>query len=261
MYQEVVKYNPFVDYILDVPNPDKWECIKKQLSKNIKIVNLQVGHRIENVPGTALENDVRRYMNVCNMYSFDNSILSSFSQYSAIPSLKMTPKFYLRDDVNENLPHSYIVFHCCSNENRKNWKQNKWNILAEKIFEQKKYVVEVGVKSVINSNSKYYINKTNLRDLHKIANVIKNSTLFLGVDSSFSHFANAFEKQAVLIFWSYGLFKIYNPYSGAYRNQNFVTFVYPIDVHEFYKSSKGVQVCDVFKAIMGRLQRISVLLC
>ena len=81
-----------------------------------------------------------------------------------------------------------------------------------------------------------------------LKNLCKNIDLFVGVDSSFMHFANCAKVKSIGIFGQLENFIDYNPYSGCYGKEEKIVFVRPYNrslnareveikqvIHEFQK--------------------------
>lgn len=53
----------------------------------------------------------------------------------------------------------------------------------------------------------------------ELAYIISKAKCFIGIDSGFAHFANAFDIPSVIILGEYRLFKKYMPYSGSFATR------------------------------------------
>jgi len=111
----------------------------------------------------------------------------------------------------------YIVIHCLTNEESRNWTKEGWLCLLKELSDRNINVVEIGAKALApqQPGSQYYDLCGKLTMLES-AEVIRRAKLFVGVDSGPAHLANAAGIPGVIILGSYRAFKKYNPYSGFY---------------------------------------------
>jgi ADP-heptose:LPS heptosyltransferase len=116
------------------------------------------------------------------------------------------------------LPARFVVIHCKSNEDRKDWPAHKWRELIEWLTEKAGlFVCEVGTSPVaITSSTALTRNLCGTLAVMQTAAVIAKAALFIGIDSGPAHLANAAGIPGVILLGRYHLFDRYTPYSGGY---------------------------------------------
>jgi ADP-heptose:LPS heptosyltransferase len=87
--------------------------------------------------------------------------------------------------------------------------------------------VELGMNSILRNGSNCITCLCGKLTLTDIAHIIKKSFLFIGIDSSMAHFANAFDIPTVVLLGKYHNFDKYIPYSGVSGKSNFLIISYP----------------------------------
>jgi ADP-heptose:LPS heptosyltransferase len=120
------------------------------------------------------------------------------------------------------LPKYYVVIHCSSNEESRDWKAERWEELLNFFIDIKIPVLEIGLHSVIAAhpkNNHFYYDLTEIRSIQSIANIIRGASFFVGVDSAFAHLANALMIPGIVIIGRYRDFSLYMPYTGYYSNE------------------------------------------
>lgn len=262
-YKDIVAYNPYIDGIIYVDSlfeADEF-CNNKRNNGDI-IINLHYDGYICSKTKKSHKNNNNSLITDKNIFSNGRSILNSFSQVAGLEPLDDAPEFHLKEDLvlPEYLPNEYIVFHCKSSMQTKDWTVKKWNELAKKIAKTGVKIVEIGQEQIIKLDSPNYCNCTNINDLQTIALIIKNAKCFIGIDSAFSHIANCFNIYSILIFGKYMRFRLYNPYSGNFgKNQNctiiFNICGYTIDIPDYV-------VYNAFKDfIQNKTNKMNRLIC
>ncbi|MEW5798808.1 MAG: glycosyltransferase family 9 protein [Bacteroidota bacterium] len=161
-----------------------------------------------------------------NFYDRGN-ILQTFSQSAGLPKLNNAPKIYFPQSFNLSgripaLPDRYIVVHCKSNTDEKDWQDDRWREFAEIILTSYDIsILEVGTESVLGGiSSPSYINLCTKTSILETAYIIRQANLFIGIDSGPAHIANAVGTFGILLMGSYLNFKRYNPFSGGYGDES-----------------------------------------
>ncbi len=118
------------------------------------------------------------------------------------------------------LPERFVVIHCASNEEARDWMVAKWRALVDHITLRLGLdVVEVGtVARVIVTNAGRERTLCGDLSILETAAVIRRSALLIGIDSGPAHIANAVGARGVILLGHYRGFERYMPYSGAYAN-------------------------------------------
>jgi len=209
---ELVKYNPLISGILPVLSISEWFYLKMFLRK-YPIFDLHISGKSCDRFSIKLKN--KSDINMGNFHKL--SLLEAFSLSAGLPAIQTPPRLYFPLVTPQfNLPEKYIVIHTLSNQIEKNWDKEKWQQLIRELPEIS--FVEVGSVSLLDCQNINYINlcgKTG--SFSEIASIISRSTLFLGIDSAFAHFANALNKSGVILFGGY-LNQDFLPFTGYYKD-------------------------------------------
>jgi heptosyltransferase-3 len=218
-YQVVLKGNHNIDNVISLGCLSEWIFLKKLvvLFSNYKIIDLHIDKRRCTKYQFKNRNKNRLGITLSNYYNYGN-LLESFSLASGISKLNDKPKLYLNEDDKPeiSLPQNFIVIHTQSNEEERNWSVKKWNEVVNYIGEKFGYqVIEIGLQSILNNESDFYINLCGKLNLREYAFIISKSKCFIGVDSSFAHFANALDIKSLCLLGRYRIFEKYNPFSGV----------------------------------------------
>lgn len=234
-YVELVKLDPNLDLIISVYKK-RVELmyllffLRSIQNNKLKVVNLYTNGEKFFRHGTykfidMFDKNAKEVM-VDNHFCYGN-LLQAFSFGAGLPKLNDKPILYLPSNLKRlfNLPDKYIVIHPLSSspENLgKNWDTRKWNELVDHLVSKGYYVVEIGSKSIIKNDSKYFVNLCSRISLLETAFVIEKCDLFIGVDSGFAHFANALNVKKWLVLL--GKHKDYTteeyvPYSGVSKDE------------------------------------------
>jgi ADP-heptose:LPS heptosyltransferase len=229
VFRELIDTNPAVDTTIAVDCLTDW--IKWRAHGVFdKVVDLHVNQRICQHCGVPL---VKREGNPAitgdNHFQF-GGLLRAFSVSAGITPQDDTPRVYISDDAKRavdelNLPERFVVFHGRSHNNEKDWEYPNWTALARQLIAGGTKVVEIGLVPTVTDESLGVINLCGRTSILQMAEVIKRSTLFIGIDSGPAHVANAVGAKAVVLLGQFGPFKSYNPYSGGYGAGRGVRFV------------------------------------
>lgn len=159
-----------------------------------------------------------------NFYSQGN-ILQTFSRSAGLPSLNDPPRLWIGDDAMRvvkslRLPGKYIVIHCTSNAEEKEWGHKNWRRLVAMLFSSTDFAVaEIGDRTVVGeTDSTRYRNLCGTLTITQSAQVIRGAALFIGIDSGPAHMANAAGVPGVVMMGRYLGFAKYNPFGGGYSD-------------------------------------------
>ena len=222
-FKEIVEYNPNIDSVLVVNS--LWEGFVLGKLKESKPGNIlinchfdgqychQTGKTISN-PNNPTITD-RTYYNV-------GTLLEAFSCSAGLHMLHDAPIFHLDKTRNFKAITSsrYIVLHCHSTDSNRDWNDKNWNRIAGLILSMGIHLIEIGVVKSIDSSNLFYHDYSGRRSLQDIAFLIKNATLFIGIDSGFGHIANCFKIESVILMGRYSCFPRYFPYNGEFSHSS-----------------------------------------
>jgi heptosyltransferase III len=222
-YFELVEYNSCVDEVLILRCLSEWHLLSKSGLFD-KIIDLHFQNRECSICRRPTQKYVGNIeINVENYFSYGN-LLAAYCQSAGVPIIDDKPQLYLPDKVVDNidklnLPESFLVIHCMSNETAKDWSAEKWRQLTLNIISEFDLsVVEIGLQPLIDLKSGRYVNLCGQLSLLETAEVIRRAKLFIGIDSGPAHLANAAGTFGIILLGEYRFFKRYMPYSGSYES-------------------------------------------
>jgi heptosyltransferase III len=228
-YEELVNYNPNINAVLKLSCLTEWVVLKKIFIRFIKIYDLNINGKRCSRHRISSSNSVNPKLNFFNYLDHGN-LLQVGSMAAGIRDIPdYSPKFHFKEQKKERLiGHDYIIFHCQSNHEERNWTTGKWNELANRIILKYPtvHIVEIGIENIIESCSDRYHNLTGKLDFHEIAHLIHSADLFIGVESGFGHVANALSKNSIIIIGYFQKFKNYMVYSGRFARGENVSLLY-----------------------------------
>lgn len=217
LYAELLKFSPWIDEVEIVA--DAAEYLKRKAELPAGTLSFELNFRYT---------EEGRRRNGKTVPGALPSLLEQFAVAAGLPPLDETPVFHFAPNVTTPpLPERYFVFHCTSQGRARQWPPSKWNALAEHFFAAGTHVVEIGLAPVIRSGNPLYTDLTGRRSLQEVGRVVAQSAGLIGVDSGFSHMANATGTFGVIITGRLRNQPGFNPYSGSFRrgeNANLVRF-------------------------------------
>lgn len=179
---------------------------------------------------------VRRDINIYNYFDYGN-LLEVFAQTGDLIPARTAfpaddePRLYLQPVHKKKvdglgLPKKYIVMHCRSNYEPKDWPAAKWEQLVQWLADRYDYqLIEIGLESNLNVATGAYRNLCGQLSILETAEVIRRAAYFIGLDSGPSHLGNATGTFGVILMGALNNFHNYNPYSGKYGREENALFV------------------------------------
>ncbi|MCI0723370.1 MAG: glycoside hydrolase family 99-like domain-containing protein, partial [Acidobacteria bacterium] len=243
-YRELLDSNPYIDRTIAVECLTDWIKLVAHGAFD-RVVDLHVNDRICQQCRLPLSKTSGDVSVTGDTYFNYGSLLRSFCLGAGLPPLEEQPRVYVSEEVVKavdrlELPDTFVVIHCRSNETYKDWDAGKWNALAEHVVKAfRTPVVEVGLEPILASHIPSYINLCGKTSLLETAEIIKRAALFVGVDSGPAHLANAVNTYGIVVMGQIGPFKTYNPFTGGYadgsnavliRNENGPATDIPLDI-------------------------------
>ncbi|MBU2838315.1 glycosyl transferase [Acidithiobacillus thiooxidans] len=252
-YHELLISNPNIDRVTSVTCLTEWIKFTKHATKNTIIFDLHVNYRACEccrIPLVKISGN--QTITIHNWYDH-GSLLEAFSIGAGLGKLSTHPNVYIRkDDVDNinllNIPQKFIVIHRHSNDIARDWTDDKWNDLLRIITNNHNlYVVEVGTASAINNpvSCCNYIDMRGKTTILEMAEIIRRSALFVGIDSGPAHIANAVYTPGVILLGTLGNFKKYMPYSGYYSSNCDSVRI----IRNVYGPAKDITVEDVYDGV------------
>jgi len=224
-FRELVDSHPLIDQIVSVDCLTDWIKIRSHANVD-KVIDLHVNGRICQccrVPLHKFSGDLT--ITGDNHFAHGN-LLEALSKGAGLNISNVKPRLYIseaiKSDVDEfRLPKKFIAIHAKSNHDAKDWNPHYWKKLAQQLIASGYDIVEIGLASVIHDVGAGYHDLCGKTTLLQLAEIIRRSVLFIGVESGPGHVANALEIPAVIIIGQLQSFKNYDPYSGPHKNIRF----------------------------------------
>lgn len=157
-------------------------------------------------------------------YYFQGNLLTVQQKIAGLPIDDIAPNLFIteahRNKVNAlQLPQTYLVVHCQSAQNSRNWDSAKWEKLISYLIDKTDfYIVEIGLNSDLTIKNKRYINLCGQLNLLETGEVIRRARLFIGIDSGPAHLANAVDTYGIIMIGKLENFINHIPYSGKYKS-------------------------------------------
>ncbi len=230
-YLDLIQYNPVIDCHVIEKCPGERVFL---LSTGIfdHVYNMHLSHRrckyCKEDPVNPLADQLG--MTYANYYNHGD-LLYFFSQAAGLPAMTDEPRMYIPDEAvrrvdSLGLPTDYVVIHCQSSFAPRDWPARNWDRLVKWLLETGRYtVVEVGLSPTVHNADPHFVSLCGKLSILETAEVIKRSTLFVGIDSGPAHFANATGAEGVILLGKLFDFVEYLPYSGRYKRGEGVTIL------------------------------------
>lgn len=147
------------------------------------------------------ERSFHLYYNLDMAYEYrpKTNILTSYAQ--AVGVKENDCELFLHTDVVDNLPDQYIVVHAGqTNWAGRNWSSSKFDIVASQIQKLGHKIVSVG--TIRDNKIVCDLDLRGRTSISQLSYVIKNSKMFVGIDSFPMHVAQTFKIPGVCFFGS-----------------------------------------------------------
>jgi ADP-heptose:LPS heptosyltransferase len=234
-YRELIDRNPHVDQTIVVECLTEWMRLVKHRAYDL-VVDLHVNFReCPHCKIPLYKTTGNRDVNAYEWFDY-GSILEAFSLGAGLPKLADHPKIYIGDVEkafvdNLHLGENYSVIHRAPNENSKDWRDDRWAQVIDYLIQDLGLrVIEVG-KTVLKEqyeasrdlqrkHGDMYVDLVDKTTILGVAEVIRRSRLFLGIDSGPAHMANASFTPGVVLLGRIGNFRRYTPFSGYYASDS-----------------------------------------
>ncbi|AFK05073.1 glycosyl transferase family 9 [Emticicia oligotrophica DSM 17448] len=253
-FKELVQNNPNIDIIFeDICANHR----KKILGANIfdTVYNLQFRNNSHcEICNVFVDNEVadKKGITIENYY-FHGNLLEVQQKIAGIELIDETPILYFSNSEVQkidslNLPTKFIVIHCQSAQNSRNWDASKWQQLINQLIEQYDIaIVEIGLSSELAIHSKNYINLCGKLSLLETAEVIKRARLYIGIDSGPAHLANAVGTYGIIMLGKLANFVNHIPYSGGYKSGKTATII-----RNTNGPSSEIEISEVLEVIKSK---------
>lgn len=225
VFRELLENNPSLDGIID-----EFCANQRRLIINSGIFDVLYNLQFRNnsycsVCNVYVENPVADAKDITiHNYYFQGNLLTVQQMIAGLPTDDLAPNLFITDThrakVNSlQLPGKFIVVHCQSAQNSRNWDSAKWEELINYLIQKTDYyIVEIGLSSDLNILDKKYINLCGKLSLLETGEVIRRAKLFIGIDSGPAHLANAVGTYGIIMIGKLENFINHIPYSGKYKS-------------------------------------------
>lgn len=229
-YYQLIEHNPHINEVIKLTCLTEWILLKKLFTHLSKIYDLHLNGKRCSKHSITSRNSVNQEINF-NNYLDHGSLLHVASMVAGITDMpEYAPRFHFdtKRECSQIIKGKYIVFHSLSNEADRNWDDQKWNDLYQKLLSEypDMQIAEIGLKNVIRGEDKQYHDLTGKLDFQEIAYLIRSATMFIGVESGFAHIANSFNKKSVIMIGHFQPFKNYMVYSGHFAEEGNSSLLY-----------------------------------
>ena len=221
-YRELLDHNPNLDRVLILGCLTEWILLRRTGAFD-RIVDLHARKRSCPVCWVPLEKtEGQSELDINNYYRF-GSLQKVAMLSSDLGELSTAaPKVYYGENIGHRvdkfgLPSRFVVFHAKSNESERDWTSEKWGKLQKLICDELQIcIVEIGLFPVLSASSDMYRSLCGQTSWLELAEVIRRSSAFVGIDSGPAHFANAVGTPGVVLLGKYRSFSRYMPFTGRY---------------------------------------------
>jgi ADP-heptose:LPS heptosyltransferase len=222
-YRAAVLGFPAVDRIVTVGCMTEWLLFWATETKGSRIWDLHISARPcplcgiwFDKPGAAGKITYDTYYSVGNLLKV-NCLLAGIPVLDDPPRIVPDPAS-LAVVASLGLPERYVVIHCKSNEDQRDWQAQKWCELVRWLTDEAGvFVCEIGNSPVvITTDTAHTRNLCGTLAVMQTAALVARAALFVGIDSGPAHLANAAGTPGVILLGRYHVFDRYTPYSGGY---------------------------------------------
>ncbi len=151
-------------------------------------------------------------------YHYGNQ-LTARCRCAGIPPLTDGPALALNVNEPRIPPEPFVVIHCEASDPKRNWRDESWRELVDLIADEMTVtVVEIGSSPrVIKEDRERRRNLCGTLPILATAEVIRQSALYIGIDSGPAHLANAVRTHGIILLGHFRDHERYMPYSGPYE--------------------------------------------
>ncbi len=225
IFRELLANNPSLDDILE-----EFCAHQRRLLINSGIFDVLYNLQFRNnsycpICNVYVENPIADARDVTiHNYYFQGNLLTVQQKIAGLPTDDIAPRLFITDAHRAKvdalqLPDKFLVVHCQSAQNSRNWDSNKWERLINYIIEKSDFnIVEIGLSSDLNINNYRFINLCGKLNLLETGEVIRRAELFIGIDSGPAHLANAVGTYGIIMIGKLENFINHIPYSGRYKS-------------------------------------------
>lgn len=218
-FADILKLNPHVKEVICVSSYTE-TILLKFLLRRINWKSLQIDGALCNVFGFRVKNPNSHNLNIMNYYNF--GALTDIYYLIAHGCKKgIIPKIYHDDtfDVDAFFVSTFcepnrptVIIHSASEEAARSINIDVCQQVASWIEKNTNYnIIELGLDPVLTPTTRICCVQDKL-NLSEQAVLMKNSKIFIGVDSGFAHLANAFYIPSLLLIGKYHNFSLHLPW-------------------------------------------------
>lgn len=227
-YSHITKSNPIINKTLSITCFTEWILLKYFCNKK-NVVDLHINDKV-----CSKHHFLNRKADPFNItlenYFEKGNLLYCFSRSAGIEMPdNITPTLHVHKTRSPPAIKNYIIIHSTANLAFKSLSADCWNKIAMFLLEESTSdIIEIGSEKKITITSERIFDHTGKKELSEMGILINHCNLFVGIDSSFAHFANALEKNSLIFIGTHGKFQNYMPYSGwMQQHSNEMIIYYP----------------------------------
>lgn len=224
-YRELIAAVPFVDEAVPVRCLTEWIALRDRGAVGTGFADLNLTGRLCPTCGLRQRHPLNAGVDAANYYDH-GSLLQIFAKTAGLiepfaeavaAGFDDAPRVYPSDADRAaadalRLPGRFVAVHCRSNQDVRDWRDEKWQELTRRLIDGGTAVIEVGTDPVAAGA----INLCGRLSILQTAEVIRRAAVFVGIDSGPAHLANAVGAPGVILLGRYRAYDRYLPYSGPY---------------------------------------------
>ena len=255
-YSEIIRHHPAVDYILAVECIGEWMLFANSPLFD-RVIDLEMNGKPCKHCNLALHKADDFGVTFDNYFNL-GSLLDVYLRCANATVKDRAPQIFIPDAIRKKVEalvpagRRFVTIHCHSNEICKDWTREKWTeLLAWMTRNFEVEFIEIGTNACLGgSGLPGYQSKCGRLSILETAEIIRRSTLFIGVESGPAHLANAVGTKGVILIGRYVNFKRYMPYAGRYADPEEARIVYSSNL------AAEIPVADVQEAIASLLPSV-----
>lgn len=246
-FTDLLKFNPEIDAILPVSSYTEM-IILRTIDKKNKWTNLHIDGYLCDKFGFRANNKTPSNINLQNYYNFGTladvySLIGTGQISNAIPRIYPDRNFNAEtflSKIFDQPENPLLIIHPVSDEAARSWSESQAQVTINWFLENTNFnILEVGLTPVLKPYSKVHLLRDQLA-LSSQFSLFQKASFFIGVDSGFSHVANASTTPSILLLSNYRNFKNHlpwklNQYDTVIRNEVSVSRISASIVIDSYK--------------------------
>jgi heptosyltransferase-3 len=231
-YAPLLHHIPWLDGVIPIAGYTEWNLLKF-FFRGVKTSTFYPDGSPCPWLGVKISNPNRFGLNIENYYDED-SLQSAYSKIGVGIITDTTPRLYLNPEcdfksmhrkVSLDIGSSFVVLTCQTTSPERNWSEFEFQNLINWLIDNTRLsIVEVGLNPVLAPHFRIIQPRAAL-PIDQQVHILNRARLFVGVDSGFSHIANALNVPSVIVMGKYRHWTNHNPFSGAWAKGSGCTII------------------------------------